>query len=141
MNIIQNFREQHDELLIIANKIWSCLHVPALADDASGVRMLLADFLGKLTVHLAMEDNVLYPRLLQNSDRNIRTSAQTFVREMGSISDDLKIYKTRWTSALIIQENPEQFIEQTKNIFEKMVKRIEKENEELYVNAEKLFSG
>ncbi len=39
-------------------------NVDALSNDASEVRSLLSKLLGKLNVHLSMEDKTLYPKLL-----------------------------------------------------------------------------
>ena len=38
-----------------------------------------------------------------------------------------------WTKAFAIQQNPEEFVEATKGIFDARGKRIEKEDSELYV--------
>jgi len=57
---------------------------------------------------------------------------------MGGIGQAVKTYKEKWSSALEIQKEPNEFIKQTKGIFDALVKRIDKENNELYKTANEL---
>ncbi len=138
MSETQHFREQHDDLLKIASEISAHLNVDELSNDASEVRSLLSKLLGKLTIHLAMEDKALYPRLLEYSDERIKSMAKRFIDEMGGLGEVVKSYNNTWSSALPIQKNPSDFIVQTKGIFDALAKRIERENNELYKIVDEL---
>ncbi len=138
MSKTKSFRDQHNDLLKIASEISAHLNVDELSNDASEVRSLLSKLLGKLSVHLSMEDKVLYPKLLRHSDERVKSMAKRFIDEMGSIGQAVKAYKKKWPSALQIQKDPSDFIEQTKGIFDALVKRIERENNELYKVVDEL---
>ena len=138
MSKTKSFRDQHDDLLKIVSEISAHLNVDELSNDASEVRSLLSKLLGKLNVHLSMEDKALYPKLLEHSDERVKSMAKRFIDEMGGIGKAVKAYKDKWPSALQIQKDPSDFIEQTKGIFDALAKRIEKENNELYKAVDEL---
>ena len=125
-------RAQHDELLDIAAKIAAHLHVDELMNDDSEVLSLLAVLLGKLSVHLEMEDQILYPKLLGQADEETKSVARRFIAEMGGIGNSIDAYEKKWLPASEIQKDPSGFIEQTKSVFDVLAARIEKENNEMY---------
>ncbi len=128
----ERFRNQHNELLKIATDISAHLNVDELSHDAREVRSLLSQLLGKLTVHLSMEDKSLYPELLKHSDEKISSLARKFIDEMGGIGESVNIYKDKWSNHIRIKEDPSGFIAHTKDIFNALSERIEIENSELY---------
>jgi hemerythrin-like domain-containing protein len=132
------FRDQHDELLKIASDISSYLDVDRLSENAGEVSRLLSQLLGKLSVHLSMEDKALYPKLSEHPDGRVRSMARSFIAEMGGIGEAVNEYKNKWSSSLEIQKNPRDFIEQTKGIFAALAQRIERENNELYRAVDEL---
>ncbi len=132
------FRDQHDELLKIATEISAYLDVDKLSGDAGEVRGLLSQLLGKLSVHLSMEDKALYPKLSEHPDERVRSMARSFMEEMGGIGEAVNEYKSKWSSSLEIQKDPGDFIEQTKSLFDALSKRIERENSELYKVVDEL---
>jgi hemerythrin-like domain-containing protein len=136
MQITKNFRDQHDDLLAVVTDITKKLDPQKLAIDAKDVRLLLSRLLGKLSVHLTMEDKSLYPRLLANPKS--KAVAKKFMDEMGGLGKVIDTYKNKWSSARKIQEDPISFIKDTRNIFATLGKRIEKENNELYKIADEL---
>lgn len=132
------FRTQHEGIMEVAGQILSGLNPDELSRDASDLRSKLSKLLGKLQVHLAMEDKTLYPQLLQHENTMIKMTAKKYFDEMGGISNALKGYMSKWASPRLIQANPHEFIVETKAIFSTLSKRIEQENNELYPMVDKL---
>lgn len=137
MSFTQRFHDQHNELVACVTEISGYLNPAALKTDAKPVRMALAKLAGKLKIHLATEDSVLYPRLLKSSDEKVRNLAQKYISEMGSISSAFESYVNKWNSVSTISNSPDEFIKDTKDVFAVLAKRVEKENNELYPLAEK----
>ena len=136
MAYTDKFRAQHGELLNVASSIGNLLNADLLRKDATQVRHLLSVLHGKLSVHLAMEDKSLYPRLLGHHDGTIRDTTQRYIDEMGALAGAFKAYIGKWPTPSAIQANPEAFIAETGGVFEALGKRIVMENEELYVMAD-----
>ncbi len=132
MSETKRFRDQHDRMLTLVSEISAHLNVDELSHDTTEVKRLLLILLGKLSVHLTMEDKALYPRLLEHPDEKIKAIANRFIDDMGSIGEAVEDYKSKWLPASNIQKESALFIEHTKGIFEALKNRIEKENNELY---------
>lgn len=132
MSRTDSYRRQHDELLEVVTEISGKLDALQLAKDASEVRALLSKLMGKLKIHLAMEDKSLYPQLLKSLDPAAKKLAQRFIDEMGSIGLVVEKYAANWPSPTAIQKNANGFVSETRKLFEALGKRIVKENNELY---------
>ncbi len=139
MSYTKLFRKQHADMLKITTKIMPHLYVDDLLIDASIVRLLLSELLGKLAIHLAMEDKSLYPQIMAHTDERAKNMANKFMEEMGDLGDAVNAYKNKWPSELPIQEEPVEFIAQTKEIFLALENRIERENDELYKMVDELY--
>jgi hypothetical protein len=114
--------------LRLATDLEQHLSPATLAADPAPARHILSELSGKLLMHLAAEDNVLYPKLLKSTDANARALAQRFVTEMHSITDAFKQYAGRRGNAKTIQGDPDR----TKEITNVLGERIRREHAELY---------
>jgi hemerythrin-like domain-containing protein len=128
----ENFIRQHNEILELAGEISSLLKADLSLEDAAEIRNMLSTLAGKVSIHLAMEDNGLYPRLKESNDPVTLKTTMEFIREMGDIMDKFKTYNDRWPIPHSIHEAPEKFITETKLIFAALQNRIERENSILY---------
>ncbi|NLT95990.1 MAG: hemerythrin domain-containing protein [Clostridia bacterium] len=131
------FRKQHEEITQLAENLSSFLKPERLRTEAKTARLILAKLAGVLNIHLAAEDNVLYPNLLNSDDEQIKVMAQKYIAEMSALKNSFNEYLKKWPSPLSLQNNPEQFIEETKQIFEILGQRIQRENDELYTLVDK----
>jgi iron-sulfur cluster repair protein YtfE (RIC family) len=129
-----NFRRQHQDLLAMAGEIAGKLK--AEPSDARGLRNLLSAMAGKLTVHLAMEDKALYPRLAQVDVENSRSIARAFQQEMGHLAGAFAEYNQKWQMNAIAAD-PTGFARDTHAVFAAIGRRIARENNELYPLADR----
>ncbi len=133
MAYTDNFRRQHRELLAIAGEITGKLQ--AEPTDAKGLRMLLSSLAGKLSVHLAMEDKALYPRLMEISPE-AKSVAKAFQDEMGGLGGAFAAYNGKWQLNAIVAD-PAGFARETQNVFAALGKRIAMEDGKLYPHADR----
>jgi Hemerythrin HHE cation binding domain len=87
--------------------------------------------LGKLSIHLAMEDQSLYPRLIQHANESIRETAKRFAREMRGVKPAVGSFGRKWTEAEL-RTNPTAFCDEAKKLFVVLANRIKRENTQLY---------
>lgn len=133
MSTISNFKIAHTELLDIAGEIAGYFDSSSkVTDSASEIRKLLVQLSGKLSFHLSMEDNYLYPKLMQDADPKIADTAKKFADEMSGIANVFKEYSTKWQEKTIAAE-PDNFITATKGLFVAVQNRINREETELYL--------
>ena len=128
----KRFRNEHKELLDIATKISENLNIYVLSNNALTIKKLISDLGSNLNVHLSIEDKAVYPKLLEHSSEHIKITAQNYIQEMGHISEEVKRYKRKWDIASKIQKNPDEFIRETNEILNTLIKRIDKEDNGLY---------
>ncbi len=135
MSLTNNFLRQHDEILAIAEQIASKLTVTDLQMNSNEVVAMLTQLAGRLNAHLTMEDNVLYPKLLAHPDQKIKSTAASFINEMGSLKEVFKNYTAKWMDSRNIQAEAPKFIDETTALFSALGQRIDKENNILYPMA------
>lgn len=136
MAYTDNFRRQHQELLVLVGEIAGKLK--AEPGDARGLRNLLSALAGRLTVHLAMEDKVLYPRLVEAKREDSRGIALAFQQEMGGLAQAFADYNQKW-QAQAISGDPGGFARETHALFASIGRRIARENSELYPLADRML--
>jgi hemerythrin-like domain-containing protein len=127
------FRRQHREILDVVRqlevKLVLAASAPYTTDD---IRGHLNELAGKLTVHLAMEDNALYPRVLDHGSPRLRKLAAEFMTDMGGIHERFREYLVRWSVPQRIQASTAEFVQETTVLLDALKRRIAREDTELY---------
>ncbi len=136
MKSTDNLRRQHRELLRIGSEIGTLIKTERGTLDAVKLRSLIASMAGILNVHLAMEDGVMYPQLLQHQDPHVRALAKRFIDEMGSLRATFGEYVHRWNIPGAMVERSDAFARETSLLLEALVRRIEREDNELYPHVD-----
>ncbi len=131
------FEAQHKELSRLAKALLLLLDTRTLAVDATPARRALATFSGRLRVHASMEQEALYPRLLESRDPQVVAKAQALLGEVGTLYEDFFGLMRRWAELPAIQGDPEGFSREVMAMLHKLNLRMRRENQELYplVNA------
>lgn len=131
-------REAHRDLLQLIDTMSTQLEHAKLERDASEARASLSMLAGKLTIHLAMEDKALYPRLASHSSQEVRKIGKRFADEMGGILDVFKEYLSHWPTPEAVQLDAAQFVVETREIFDALRARIAKEHNELFPKLDEI---
>jgi hypothetical protein len=132
------FRRQHDELDRIAKSIEGKLADLQAGAGAADVRRLLAQYTGKLAIHLRIEDEALYPQLLEGKDAVLRERAATLKIGMGALDAEFQTFVRAWPSAASIESNPGEFCRQFARIIRAIGRRMAREEVELYALIDEL---
>ena len=102
----------------------------ALCATASSA--LFTQFAGKLSVHASMENDALYPRLLEHHDPTIRASARVLMDEVGALYEAFGEYARKWPTVVSIEADPRAFARDTREVLRVLAFRMMRENDELY---------
>lgn len=130
-----SLRDQHKKALELVGYIQTGLNAAKLSQDATQMASYLSKLAGALNVHLAMEDKSLYPSLTSSSNPKAKSTAEKFIKEMGSIGATFGAYAKKW-NANTIKSDPNTFITETKQIISVLGDRIKREESELYPLAD-----
>lgn len=131
MAVTPTLRKQHAEIVDVVREIDAALDPQRLAKGAAEIRSRLSTLMGKLSLHLAMEDNALYPSLEKHADAKVRETGIRFSREMAGVKPAVEAFAKKWTEAEIVS-NAAAFCVETKKLFAVLGDRIKRENTELY---------
>lgn len=132
MRKTETYRQHHQELRAIAARIDVLLDADAIAADPNAVAGVVRELFGKFSVHLAIEDNSLYPRAKALDDPRLRQVASRFEAEMGSLSERFDQYRRAWPGPLAIARDPVRFTAETRAVLEALRARVGREESELY---------
>jgi iron-sulfur cluster repair protein YtfE (RIC family) len=133
MSFTDKFKAQHHEILTIAKEMTAEMKGKS---DPALLRKLLSNLAGKLNFHLAMEDQALYPRLMERKDSDAKALATKFMDEMGGLGKVFTTYNDKW-QLTAIRNDPAGFQSETQAVFGALTKRIARENTELYPLADR----
>jgi len=133
-----NFRKQHAEILSIARDINQLLGPVIENENAAYIRRQLSKMHGMVGLHLAMEDNSLYPSMLRSADPEARDLAERYAAEMGDLAAAFEAYMRKWSGTTMITASAAEFTDHSKAIFNALSKRIHRENTQLYPAADAL---
>lgn len=87
---------------------------------------------GKINMHLAVEDQHLYPKLLKSEENKVREITERYIEEMSSLKEEFNTYKVKFNTTTKLKETEKEFAQATKLMTHKIMSRIEKEEKELY---------
>ena len=132
------FRHEHNELLALAHELQQQLDPHTLATNASIARASLGKLIGKLVLHLTIEDELLYPELAACGDPTLAGLALAFADDIKTTTGQVIAYNARWATVAAIKAEPQAFIDQTNGVIAILADRIKRENQELYAAADRL---
>lgn len=137
--VTRPYRKQHDELVDLVAVLAPSLGATAAREHPDTARRALSQLWGKLTIHLAMEDDVLYPRLLSCGDALAEAKALSFSDEMGPLRSRFEEFLARWTEVSIARD-ASGFSAETHALIRALTTRIDRENNELYPIADRVLA-
>jgi len=106
------------------------------ADIAHGVVAISST----IKLHLAIEDQVLYPALNKSADAGVARTASRFQDEMGPLAADFASFARRWNTERSVASEPAAMRDQAIQMLDRLHHRMHQENRELYPLAERAWA-
>lgn len=132
------YRKHHEELFKVMGEIQKHLSPEKVLHESHEIRKQLTILAGIVRIHLAFEDQALYPALLNSDNTAVSSMAKKFMDEMSSIHAAFEAYLEKFYSSKAIRDNADSFISETKDLFKVLGARIERENTDFYPLIDKL---
>ena len=123
---------QHQTIRGEINIINNLINKGNIVEDAMEIALHINLLAGKLNIHLSLEDKYLYPDLQKRNEEKLKEIADGYKREMSGLFDAFNEYKIKFNTKTKIIEQKELFIAHTKRIVNQIIRRMEKEEKELY---------
>ena len=131
-----NLQRQHRKLLAMGAELIKLSMKPFC--DVKEVRRQLASFSGTLRVHAAMEEEGLYPQLLEAKDPQVRETAERLHAELSGLYRKWDEFMERWPTAAAIDAHTTRFRIQLAVVLATLERRMRREDAKLYPLVEQL---
>lgn len=137
---IQRFHAQHADLYRLIDQIETLLHAPATASPAEAIRTAFHQLSAKLRLHLALEDDALYPRLIREGNPQLGNLAQQFQQEMSGLRATYEAFLSQWLHSGAFNRDPAGFAAAVQSLFIPLKDRLHREDMRLYPLAEQAYT-
>jgi hemerythrin-like domain-containing protein len=133
MQTLSSYRKRQAGLLETIEELQSLLTAEQLRvrPNARIAYELLCDLGDKVKQHLAEEDKGLYPSLLIHDDPKVKSIAWGFISGEKPLRKTFDDYYDKWLKQCDFNFTDE-FIEETRSVFDLLQYRIERENQVLF---------
>lgn len=132
MSNITNLQRQHKEIAEVIERLEKLIAAAEIAQNSNALSLDIAFLSGKLMNHLQSEDKFLYPELSNHSSPSVRSVSSRFMAEMGNLSEAFVNYKTKYMLSQNIKASPEQFRQESSQVFKAIRQRVLAEEKDLY---------
>lgn len=133
MSRFDTLKEQHKDIARIVNTLKNHIDQNNIEEDGLEIAKTINLLAGRLTIHLKLEDDYLYPELIKSENANTRALAEKFSREMGGLATTFMDYKNKFNTRSKIVDNKDAFRENTLIIIKALEERLQKEDTQLYI--------
>ena len=131
-----SLRAQHDAAEAMIDQIFSDIARYRSDEDAFPLSLKLARLAGILRTHFALEDELLYPRMIESDHREAALMARVYRDEVAHLATRFDRFIERWSSSDAIAGARRQFRFEAGMLFAALRDRIDRENRDLYPLAE-----
>ncbi len=132
MKTKEKLKQQHKTILRNVDEIFADFQTEIDTNGASGILGKINQLNELLDEHLRIEDEFLYPLLKSQPQEQVRDIANLFSFELGGFKEVFGKYLNNWNSADLISGSPKEFTSETNAILKTLVKRIQKEDSQLF---------
>ncbi|TAN59681.1 MAG: hemerythrin domain-containing protein, partial [Magnetospirillum sp.] len=119
-----SFRRHHHQMRDMMGRIYDMLDVGRVERDPGAVATILRELFGKFSIHLALEDRLLYPKLRSWPVPHLQVIADRFEIEMGGMKAEFDSYRRSWPGPQAISRDPARFVAETVAVLGALEQRI-----------------
>ncbi|MCZ2407637.1 MAG: hemerythrin domain-containing protein [Burkholderiales bacterium] len=134
---IDKFKHQHVSILGSIAALRSLAHA-GVAHNAAEIARLIVAMSSTIKLHLAVEDQALYPALQRGNNPDLARMGQEYQRDMGPIAQAYEAFARRWNLAESLRRDEQGFRDDANRVLRLVHERMQRENHEFYPRIEAL---
>lgn len=134
---VQRYRKDHAWILRQFEALRELTHA-GVRDHAADISRLLMTISGRIKLHLAAEEEFLYPSLAHSGDSAAAALGKRYEQEMQGMAATFVAFVKDWWTPAKLEHDPEGFQRSANTVLKALFERIKRENVELYPVVEKL---
>lgn len=132
---IDKFKLQHVDILQRIAQLRR-LSQAGVAANAQAIAQGIIDVSSVIKLHLAVEDQALYPALQRSGDAELARMGQQYQQEMAPLAQAFDGFARRWNTAQRLQQDEAGFRADANNVLRRVHQRMQRENREFYPRIE-----
>ena len=134
---IDKFKHQHLDIIACIAALRKASQA-GVKENAEEIARLIISMSSTIKLHLAVEDQVLYPALRSGNNAVLARMGQKFQDEMGAIATAYMGFAERWNQANRVAQDPDGFRSDANTVLKTVHARMQKENTVFYPAIEAL---
>jgi iron-sulfur cluster repair protein YtfE (RIC family) len=128
---IDRFKNQHVEILQGIAELRRLAH-SGIQTNAPAIAAKVAALSSVITLHLAIEDRILYPAVQNTGDAHLAGMGKAYQEDMKGIASQYIAFSRRWSQAGQVAKQPESFRDDANTVLKMVHQRMQRENVEFY---------
>lgn len=134
---IDKLKHQHADILARLATLRELTHA-GVAPNAQAIAAGIVGMSAVIKLHLAVEDQALYPALQRSRDADMAHMGRLYQDEMAQLAAAYDAFVRRWNTAQRLREDSEGFRADANDVLRRLHARMQRENREFYPRIEAL---
>ena len=134
---IDKFKQQHIEIMGCVMELRRFAN-DGIGENAENIAKLIITMSSIIKLHLAVEDQILYPALQNGNNSALTIMGKKFQDEMTTIASAYMRFARKWNHAANVAGDPEGFRSDANRVLKILHDRMQKENADFYPAIEAL---
>ena len=132
---IDKFKHQHADIMSNISALRR-LAQAGVAQNAADIARLIVSMSSTIKLHLAVEDQVLYPALQRGDNAELARMGRQYQSEMTSIASAYDAFARRWNTAEGVRRDAQGFRNEANVVLRRVFERMQREDREFYPRIE-----
>lgn len=134
---IDKLKHQHADILARLAALRQLTHA-GVAPNAPAIAAGIVGMSAVIKLHLAVEDQALYPALQRSHDADMAHMGQLYQDEMAQLAEAYDGFVRRWNTAQRLRADTEGFRADANDVLRRLHARMQRENRDFYPRIEAL---
>jgi hypothetical protein len=129
---VHGLKRQHAEIGTVIAAAMTAIDRGEVRANAQPITAMLNEMSRLIGSHLKIEDEEVYPVLVNRTEADIRRTARQFRDNMGGLAEEFHNYVARYRSPAAVSADLPLFCYESRRIFERLRYRMQREEHDLY---------
>ena len=132
---IDKFKHQHADIMSNISALRR-LAQAGVAQNAADIARLIVSMSSTIKLHLAVEDQALYPALQRSGNASLARMGRQYQSDMGPIASAYDAFARRWNTAESLRTDEKGFRAEANVVLRKVYERMQREDRDFYPRIE-----
>lgn len=132
---IDKFKHQHTDILRSIAVLRDLTHA-GVEHNAGEIARRIVAMSSTIKLHLAVEDQALYPALQRGDDEQLARMGRQYQSEMGPIASAYDAFARRWNTEASLRADVQGFRADANRVLRQVYERMQREDREFYPRIE-----